>query len=231
MRSRHLLTLIAIGGLLVAVGAPIVVAGGARHASAAFVDATGATVGWAKLVEDGRGIVHVNVHVDGLAPGLHGIHIHAVGACSPTFAAAGPHFNPEGHQHGLENPRRRARRRPPESHGQRERRRPPRRHHGSRHAEPGRRLAVRCERKRVHHPRQYRRPGDRRHQRQQRRTHRVRGDQRRLTRGDVEFVIGAPIWFDANTSHATAMTQLDAAVAALWSRYCRAAGDAPSLTG
>ena len=104
MRSRHLLTLIAIGGLLVAVGAPIVAAGGARHASAAFVDATGATVGWAKLVEDGRGIVHVNVHVDGLAPGLHGIHIHAVGACSPTFAAAGPHFNPEGHQHGLENP-------------------------------------------------------------------------------------------------------------------------------
>ena len=104
MRSRHLLTLIAAGGLLVAVGAPIVMAGGARHASATFVDATGATVGWAKLVEDGRGVVHVNVHVNGLAPGLHGIHIHAVGACSPTFAAAGPHFNPEGHQHGLENP-------------------------------------------------------------------------------------------------------------------------------
>jgi Cu-Zn family superoxide dismutase len=104
MRSRHLLTLIAIGGLLVAVAAPLVSAGRARHASATFVDAAGATVGWAKLVEDGRGIVHVNVHVDGISPGLHGIHIHSVGACSPTFAAAGPHFNPEGHQHGLENP-------------------------------------------------------------------------------------------------------------------------------
>jgi Cu-Zn family superoxide dismutase len=46
----------------------------------------------------------VNVHVDGLAPGLHGIHIHAVGACSPAFTAAGGHYNPLVHQHGLENP-------------------------------------------------------------------------------------------------------------------------------
>ena len=34
-------------------------------------------------------------------------------------------------------------------------------------------------------------------------------------RGDVELVIGAPIWFDAGTDHATATTQLEAAVAAL----------------
>ena len=34
-------------------------------------------------------------------------------------------------------------------------------------------------------------------------------------RGDVEFVIGAPIWFDADTDHATATTRLEAAVAAL----------------
>lgn len=79
-------------------------AAGAQHATATFVDPTGATVGWAQLVEDASGMVHVNVHVSGLTPGLHGIHIHAVGSCTPTFAAAGGHYNPLGHQHGLDNP-------------------------------------------------------------------------------------------------------------------------------
>lgn len=77
---------------------------GAQHASATFVDAAGATVGWATLVEDARGVVHVNVHVESVAPGRHGIHIHGVGACAPTFAAAGAHYNPLGDQHGLDNP-------------------------------------------------------------------------------------------------------------------------------
>jgi Cu-Zn family superoxide dismutase len=101
LRSFSIAAVIAV---LAAAAATGVLAGGARHASARFIDATGATVGWAKLVEDGDGTVHVNVHVDGIAPGLHGIHIHAVGACAPTFAAAGGHYNTFAHQHGLENP-------------------------------------------------------------------------------------------------------------------------------
>jgi long-chain acyl-CoA synthetase len=43
-------------------------------------------------------------------------------------------------------------------------------------------------------------------------------DRRRLPaslRGDVELVIGEPMWFDAETDHATATTRLEAAVAAL----------------
>ena len=79
-------------------------ASSAQHASGTFVDSTGATIGWAQLIEDASGIVHVNIHVAGLTPGLHGIHIHAIGACSPTFAAAGGHYNPLGLQHGLDNP-------------------------------------------------------------------------------------------------------------------------------
>src|SRR5262245_14025873 len=79
-------------------------ASGSIQAEGAFVDAAGNSVGWVRLVEDAAGTVHVNVHVAGLAPGKHGIHIHAIGACSPTFAAAGPHYNPLGHQHGLLNP-------------------------------------------------------------------------------------------------------------------------------
>jgi Cu-Zn family superoxide dismutase len=37
--------------------------------------------------------------------GTHAIHIHSVGQCTPpTFASAGPIFNPTGRQHGLQNP-------------------------------------------------------------------------------------------------------------------------------
>src|SRR5262245_44044133 len=78
--------------------------GDQHQAGGTFVDASGAAVGWLALTEDRRGDVHVNVHVKGLAPGLHGIHIHAVGSCGPTFAAAGGHYNPLGNQHGLDNP-------------------------------------------------------------------------------------------------------------------------------
>jgi len=103
-RSRRLLATFGVLVLGTAASAPGTAADGAQHASATFVDATGATVGWASLVEDASGIVHVNVHVEGLAPGRHGIHIHGIGTCTPTFAAAGGHYNPFGDQHGLENP-------------------------------------------------------------------------------------------------------------------------------
>jgi len=78
--------------------------GGAPQASGTFVDAAGNTIGWVRLVEDSTGVVHVNVKVEGLTAGKHGIHIHGIGACTPTFAAAGPHYNPLGFQHGLLNP-------------------------------------------------------------------------------------------------------------------------------
>jgi Cu-Zn family superoxide dismutase len=105
--SRRLITTVGAIAAALAVAAAVAgasIAGGATHASAMFVDATGDPVGWARLVEDADGIVHVNVHVTGLTPGLHGIHIHSIGACSPTFAGAGGHYNPFSRQHGLENP-------------------------------------------------------------------------------------------------------------------------------
>ena len=93
------------GPVLAIITAAVVSAGsdGPRHAGGTFIDASGVTIGSIHLTEDVRGNVHVNVEVHGLTPGLHGIHIHAVGACAPTFAAAGGHYNPLGHQHGLEN--------------------------------------------------------------------------------------------------------------------------------
>jgi superoxide dismutase, Cu-Zn family len=85
------------------VGAGGITNGGAWRASVELVDADGAPVGSAKLVEDGRGRVHVNVHVQGMTPGRHGIHVHNVGSCvsaATTFSGAGGHHNPGGVTHG-----------------------------------------------------------------------------------------------------------------------------------
>lgn len=85
------------------VGAGGITGGGALHASVALADPSGAPVGSAKLVEDGRGRVHLNVHVQGMTPGRHGIHVHNVGACTSAataFSGAGSHHNPGGAVHG-----------------------------------------------------------------------------------------------------------------------------------
>jgi Cu-Zn family superoxide dismutase len=92
---------------LAIVGATVgaVAAGGASHGSARIVGPDGTTFGWAKLTEDGVGRVHLVVQVDGLAPGRHGVHLHAVGSCiGPAFTSAGGHHNPLAAEHGLANP-------------------------------------------------------------------------------------------------------------------------------
>ncbi|MDX8044778.1 superoxide dismutase family protein [Gracilibacillus sp. S3-1-1] len=49
--------------------------------------------------------VAVEIKVEGLAPGFHGIHIHEFAKCeAPDFQSAGNHFNPEGKEHGLMHP-------------------------------------------------------------------------------------------------------------------------------
>ena len=53
--------------------------------------------GTADFVESQQGtgkIVNITVTVSGLKPGMHGVHLHAVGKCTPDFAAAGGHFDP-----------------------------------------------------------------------------------------------------------------------------------------
>lgn len=80
----------------------------AVRAEAMLRDVTGREVGTLRLVEDAAGGLTVAVHATGLNPGLHGLHLHAVGVCNaataPAFASAGGHFNPTGRKHGHHNP-------------------------------------------------------------------------------------------------------------------------------
>lgn len=70
------------------------------RASATLVNPSGETVGFARFYEPRFGGTLVLVNTTALSPGLHGMHVHTTGACSPDFAAAGGHFNPTGDKHG-----------------------------------------------------------------------------------------------------------------------------------
>lgn len=70
----------------------------------ALTDARGAVRATARLERQGDGVA-VSIEGQGLSPGAYGAHIHAVGRCDgPDFTSAGPHWNPDGRQHGRENP-------------------------------------------------------------------------------------------------------------------------------
>jgi Cu-Zn family superoxide dismutase len=76
----------------------------ASQATAELKDKENKTVGVATFRESGRGVT-VNIDVKGLTPGLHAVHVHAVGKCeAPAFTSAGGHFNPAQKKHGHKSP-------------------------------------------------------------------------------------------------------------------------------
>jgi Cu-Zn family superoxide dismutase len=52
------------------------------------------TAEFSELKKGDHAAVQIVVKAQGLKPGKHGVHLHAVGKCEPDFAAAGGHFDP-----------------------------------------------------------------------------------------------------------------------------------------
>lgn len=72
--------------------------------TAQLLAASGELRGTATLSQEPDG-TRVVAEVQGLPPGDYAIHLHAAGKCeAPGFTSAGDHFNPDGKQHGSQNP-------------------------------------------------------------------------------------------------------------------------------
>ena len=69
-----------------------------------LVDASGQTIGTIVAWQTAGGVTF-RIDAHGLPHGVHGVHVHSVGRCDPPgFESAGPHWNPTGKKHGLNNP-------------------------------------------------------------------------------------------------------------------------------
>lgn len=69
-------------------------------AEATMSTAGGDVIGTVRFLQTSGGVL-VIAEMEGLPPGGHAFVIHEVGACTPSFAAAGDHFNPTGVEHGF----------------------------------------------------------------------------------------------------------------------------------
>ena len=67
-------------------------------------DSLGHSIGFVTIKPAATG-VSLQLNLRSLPPGVHGIQFHQNAVCdAPEFKGAGPHFNPDGKQHGLNNP-------------------------------------------------------------------------------------------------------------------------------
>ena len=72
-------------------------------ATAVLASPTGSPMGTVTMTQWPAGVL-VAAEVHDLTPGGHAFVIHAIGACTPDFNAAGDHFNPEDTEHGFIHP-------------------------------------------------------------------------------------------------------------------------------
>lgn len=89
-----------VGGLLTGCAGGIV-SGGVERAEVVLMPTEGSkAMGFVSFARTGDKL-RVVAEVNGLAPGLHGFHIHEIGDCgAPDASSAGGHFNPAGGHHG-----------------------------------------------------------------------------------------------------------------------------------
>src|SRR5512142_688206 len=73
----------------------------ADEAKADMINAEGKTVGTVTLKDTRHGTL-LHAKLDGLPPGEHAFHVHAVGKCeTPSFMSAGDHYDPSDKRHGI----------------------------------------------------------------------------------------------------------------------------------
>ncbi len=98
MHKKYFLTCATVLGLM-ASGHPTT-----THASQPahdIVNPDGKTIGHVMMKETEKGVLFT-INASGMDAGsTHAIHIHETGKCTPDFKAAGGHFNPAGHNHGM----------------------------------------------------------------------------------------------------------------------------------
>ena len=103
-RTARLLGAWLVTVILLAAPARAEDASNAQRASAVLKDASGKEVGRAVFTATPSGAL-LDLKLDGVQPGVHALHIHAVGKCEgPDFKSAGPDFNPDQTKHGIMSP-------------------------------------------------------------------------------------------------------------------------------
>ncbi|MEM8987499.1 MAG: superoxide dismutase family protein [Pseudomonadota bacterium] len=76
------------------------------EAKASLIDTEGRPLGEAIFRQGASGVV-IQLMLESIPPGWHGVHLHKVGDCSDGaagFKASGGHINPWGRKHGLLHP-------------------------------------------------------------------------------------------------------------------------------
>ena len=72
---------------------------GETHYAVCVLNSSTGVAGTVKFTQKTGAKVHIHAEVTGLAPGLHGFHIHEFGNLTNGCVTAGPHYNPDGKTH------------------------------------------------------------------------------------------------------------------------------------
>lgn len=100
----HSLSLIALALITTSGCATAYQEPGDEVGSAMLTDRSGNNVGLATLYSEGDEVM-ISVSLNGVTPGMHGVHLHTTGDCSASdFTSAGGHLNPMSNEHGSMNP-------------------------------------------------------------------------------------------------------------------------------